>query len=189
MGCILLAFALAACQGPAGGGDKASAMQLKLYRVPADQSRTIAKNLGAVLESSEFQLGKKAHTEMRVTQPFPGTVMVLAPAPLQSSIASAIDDLVRSRLHWRRLWRHEPVEESLPAEGASPEDSLAALRLRAALRQLPPASRDVLLLSEFSGLRGDEIAALLGIPAGTVASRKHNAVVRLKALLGDVAHA
>jgi hypothetical protein len=96
VGCILLAFALVACQGPAGSGDKASAMQLKLYRVPADQSKAIAKNLGAVLESSEFQLGTKAHTEMRVTQPFPGTVMVLAPAPLQSSIASAIDEMAKT---------------------------------------------------------------------------------------------
>lgn len=96
MGCILLAFALAACQAPAGGVDKVSAMQLKLYRVPADKSRAIAKDLGAVLESSEFQLGTKAHTEMRVTQPFPGTVMVLAPAPLQSSIASAIGEMSKA---------------------------------------------------------------------------------------------
>lgn len=96
MGCIVLAFALAACHAPNAGADKVSTMQLKLYRVPADQSKAIAKDLGAVLESSEFQLGTKAHTEMRVTQPFPGTVMVLAPAALQSSIASAIDEMAKS---------------------------------------------------------------------------------------------
>jgi hypothetical protein len=96
MSCILLAFALGACNAPVGDVDGTSAMQLKLYRVPADQSKTIAKDLGAVLESSEFQLGTKAHTEMRVTQPFPGTVMVLAPAPLQSSIASAIDEMSKT---------------------------------------------------------------------------------------------
>lgn len=98
MGCILLALALAlaGCQAPAGGVDGASTMQLKLYRVPPDQSKTIAKNLGAVLESSEFQLGTKAHTEMRVTQPFPGTVMVLAPASLQASIESAIDEMSKT---------------------------------------------------------------------------------------------
>ena len=44
---------------------------------------------------------------------------------------------------------------------------------------------DVLLLAEFSGLRGAEIAQVLGIPAGTVASRKHHAMERLKALLGE----
>jgi RNA polymerase sigma-70 factor (ECF subfamily) len=98
-------------------------------------------------------------------------------------------NLARNRLRWRRLWRHEPVDESLPSSGVSPEDFLATQRLRAALRQLPPVSRDVLLLSEFGGLRGEEVAALLGIPAGTVASRKHNAITRLRALLGEPAHA
>jgi RNA polymerase sigma-70 factor (ECF subfamily) len=98
-------------------------------------------------------------------------------------------NLARNRLRWRRLWRHEPVDESLASSGVSPEDFLATRRLRTALRQLPAASRDVLLLSEFSGLRGEEIAALLGIPAGTVASRKHNAIARLRALLGESAHA
>jgi RNA polymerase sigma-70 factor (ECF subfamily) len=112
-----------------------------------------------------------------------------AESTLDALIWTTALNLARNRLRWRKLWRHEPVAESLPADSASPEDFLATQRLRIALRQLPPASRDVLLLSEFSGLRGEEIAALLGIPAGTVASRKHNAVVRLKALLGEVAHA
>lgn len=98
-------------------------------------------------------------------------------------------NLARNRLRWRRLWRHEPVDESLASSGVLPDDFLATQRLRTALRQLPAASRDVLLLSEFSGLRGEEIAALLGIPAGTVASRKHNAIAKLRALLGEPAHA
>lgn len=98
-------------------------------------------------------------------------------------------NLARNRLRWRKLWRHESVDESMSSSGVSPGDFLVAHQVRAALRQLPPASRDVLLLSEFSGLRGDEIAALLGIPAGTVASRKHGAIIKLKALLGDSAHA
>jgi RNA polymerase sigma-70 factor (ECF subfamily) len=57
------------------------------------------------------------------------------------------------------------------------------------LRELPAAMRDVLLLAEFSSLRGAEIAAVLGIPAGTVASRKHHAMERLKTLLGEPDHA
>lgn len=98
-------------------------------------------------------------------------------------------NLARNRLRWRRLWRHEPVDETLLSAEASPDAFLDAHRLRSALRRLPPVSRDVLLLSEFGGLRGEDIAALLGIPAGTVASRKHNAVVRLRTLLGEPAHA
>lgn len=92
-------------------------------------------------------------------------------------------NLARNRLRWRRLWRHVELEEDQAGQ-ATDDDFLATRRLREALRQLPPASRDVLLLSEFSGLRTDEIAAVLGIPAGTVASRKHHAMLKLRELLG-----
>jgi len=95
-------------------------------------------------------------------------------------------NLARNRLRWCRLWRHAPLEEAAELSVADDaEDFLATRRLRAALRDLPPASRDVLLLSHFSDLRGADIAQVLGIPAGTVASRKHHAMERLKALLGD----
>lgn len=99
-------------------------------------------------------------------------------------------NLARNRLRWRRLWRHEPLDESVPLQDDDvATDFLATRRLRKALRELPTASRDVLLLSEFGGLRGAEIAAVLGIPAGTVASRKHQAMDRLKILLGEPDHA
>lgn len=97
-------------------------------------------------------------------------------------------NLARNRLRWRKLRRHEPLDDALSADAAS-EDFLATRRLHQALRQLPPASREVLLLAEFSGLRGAEIASVLGIPVGTVASRKHHAMDRLKILLGENVHA
>lgn len=100
-------------------------------------------------------------------------------------------NLARNRLRWRKLWRHEPLDETapLPDDDGTRMDFLATRRLRKALRVLPKASRDVLLLGEFSGLRGAEIARVLGIPAGTVASRKHQAIERLKILLGEPDHA
>jgi RNA polymerase sigma-70 factor, ECF subfamily len=42
----------------------------------------------------------------------------------------------------------------------------------------------VILLSELQGFRYVEIAEVLGIPTGTVKSRMHSAVRRLRALLG-----
>lgn len=97
-------------------------------------------------------------------------------------------NLARNRLRWRRLWRHAPLEEAaeLPSADGGDTDFLATRRLHAALRQLPALLRDVLLLSQFSGMSGAEIATVLGVPAGTVASRKHHAVQRLKDLMGDV---
>lgn len=110
-------------------------------------------------------------------------------ATLDALIWTTTLNLARNRLRWQRLWRHAPLDEDMPEIVSATEDFLATRRLRDALRQLPAPSRDVLLLSEFSGMRGHEIAALLRIPAGTVASRKHHAMEQLKALLGDVVDA
>ncbi len=94
-------------------------------------------------------------------------------------------NLAKNRLRWRFLRRHETVDEDLPqlAIDSQPEDFLAIRQLHAALRRLPRAWQEVILLSEFGGMRGEEIAAVLGIPAGTVASRKHLALVRMKHLM------
>lgn len=99
-------------------------------------------------------------------------------------------NLAKNRLRWHGMWQFTPLDEAteLMHEGGE-GDFLATRRLRQALRKLPARARDVLLLAEFSGLAGAEIASVLGIPAGTVASRKHHAMQRLKALLGDTDHA
>ncbi|MGE0707952.1 MAG: RNA polymerase sigma factor [Planctomycetota bacterium] len=68
-----------------------------------------------------------------------------------------------------------------PAEEASRADAQA--RLRQALRALPPEQRAVLDLHYREGLGVREVAAALGIPAGTVKSRLHAARQRLQALL------
>lgn len=110
-------------------------------------------------------------------------------ATLDALVWTTALNLARNKLRWRALWRHAPLDEEMPGAAAHAGDFLATRRLHAALSQLPATARDVLLLAEFSGLRGDEIAALLGIPAGTVASRKHHAMQRLKSLLEDLADA
>ena len=46
-----------------------------------------------------------------------------------------------------------------------------APRVAQALASLPAAQRDVLLLHAWGGLSQEEIAAALGLPAGTVRSR------------------
>jgi len=52
--------------------------------------------------------------------------------------------------------------------------------LRRALGVLSEEQRSVFHLTEVEGLRYAEVAEVLGVPAGTVASRKHLAVVRLR---------
>ncbi len=77
-----------------------------------------------------------------------------------------------------------------PATAASPsrpdrdlDRRELARGLEAALAALSPDQRDVFVLSELEGLRYEEIAVICGCPAGTVASRKHEAVRRLRRLL------
>lgn len=93
-------------------------------------------------------------------------------------------NLARNRLRWRSLWRFaEPDADAV----ASDDPSTAAERaqrdnqLRMLLRRLPQRLRQVVLLSEFGGLDLQAIAGILGIPPGTVGSRKHEALKRLRA--------
>ena len=63
------------------------------------------------------------------------------------------------------------------------------LGLEEALAKLPEDQRSVFLLSEVEGLKYEKIAEVMGIPAGTVASRKHNAARALRAELERMGHA
>jgi len=59
-------------------------------------------------------------------------------------------------------------------------------RLQAALQQLSLDLRTVFVLSAIEGLPYREIARICNCPLGTVASRKHEAVVKLRKLLEGV---
>ena len=58
-------------------------------------------------------------------------------------------------------------------------------RIRSAIARLPQRQRIVFVLSHFEGLRYAEISEVLGIPVGTVKSRMHHAVARLRELLSN----
>ncbi|MGZ3721716.1 MAG: RNA polymerase sigma factor [Bdellovibrionales bacterium] len=58
-------------------------------------------------------------------------------------------------------------------------------QMRAALETLPHDLREVLLLSQFSDLNYEEIAAALEIPLGTVASRKSRALLLMREKMED----
>lgn len=61
-----------------------------------------------------------------------------------------------------------------PAKAQSPED------LHALLRSLPDAQREVLVLRFVDGLSVEEIAQALEIPPGTVKTRTHHAIKKLR---------
>lgn len=87
--------------------------------------------------------------------------------------------LGRRNSWYRRFAEHQAVGENLPAappdpEGAAVHAELHALVQRELLR-VPDALRAPLVLYDVEGLSYGEIAAALGIPAGTVKSRIHRA--------------
>lgn len=73
-----------------------------------------------------------------------------------------------------------PGDDDPVASAAEREN---AERLLAAIAELPVAQRAVVALAAIDGLPHAEIAAVLGIPVGTVGSRLHEARDRLRVLL------
>jgi RNA polymerase sigma-70 factor (ECF subfamily) len=92
------------------------------------------------------------------------------------------------RAHWRA---RRDTDQQAAAEPVDPWgdvddrlDSAAQARtLVSALRALPPAERDVLLLVAWEQLTPAEAAVVLGVPPGTARSRLHRARAALRPVL------
>jgi RNA polymerase sigma-70 factor (ECF subfamily) len=106
------------------------------------------------------------------------------PSRVDALVTAAALNLARNHRRWQSLRRWLPWDdasiEALPRDGGdAPPEHVATAQLRAAVDALPWRDREVLVLSEFMGLTTAEIAATLGIPPGTVGSRRHHAIKRL----------
>ena len=83
---------------------------------------------------------------------------------------------------WQRWAQQERDEESVESAVVVRAEHSELWR---AINQLKTNDRLVLTLSYFMGLSEAEVAVTLDIKPGTVKSRKHNALVRLRALVGQ----
>ena len=98
----------------------------------------------------------------------------------------------RARDHLRAGRRTTvPLDRVTLESGEAGPDAAAArgemrVRLLAALRVLPEARREVLLLHDLEGWTHREIAERLGLPPGTVRSHLHHARRRMRALLPEL---
>ena len=79
----------------------------------------------------------------------------------------------------RRRPPPSPLAED-PVDPADPERSTEARRILAAIRQLPDAYRETLLLRLVQGLDGQEIAELTGLTVGSVRVNLHRGMARLR---------
>ena len=75
----------------------------------------------------------------------------------------------------------------LPVDGPAAPDELLGIadrdQLERGFRRLPPDQRAILVLHHYAGYAPSEIAATLGIPAGTARSRLHHAHRAMRAAL------
>ena len=100
-------------------------------------------------------------------------------------VANAATD----RRRRRKVRRVEPLDPALVAGGARPdattEQRALSERLRTALAELSHRRRMAVVLFDVEGYSHAEIAAILGIPEGTVRSEVFHARRRLRVLLAD----
>ena len=82
------------------------------------------------------------------------------------------------------------LDASLPDQTPSPELQVHARQighaLAAAIRELPPEQREVLVLRDVEGLSADEAADVVGIEVGALKSRLHRARMALRGKLAGV---
>jgi RNA polymerase sigma-70 factor (ECF subfamily) len=98
-----------------------------------------------------------------------------------------------ARTHIRTEHRRQKVLDAAAAEPLSMPDSpsevaerrLLLERVARAIAALPIEQREVLVLCDVSGVPGVEVAVLLGIPAGTVWRRLHEARKRVRRAVGE----
>lgn len=91
---------------------------------------------------------------------------------------------------WRRRWRGEIPTEVLPEPAGSSvtgESNQVEERmvLVAALRELPPGQRRVVVLRYVEDLSVEQVAQLLGTSTGTVKSQSLRGLAKLRERLGD----
>lgn len=80
--------------------------------------------------------------------------------------------------------REVHVDADAPA-AALDRDALAVDRVRAAVHELPPDMRDVVMLHWFADLGFDEIAVIVKASSVAVRTRAHRAYEKLRDALGD----
>lgn len=109
--------------------------------------------------------------------------------PARGSVRAFILVRARSRCLDRRkspaFARRQGLEsDAVGSTEGTAERLVDAGRLAAALERLPAEQRAVILLGYCDGLSSSEIATTLSVPVGTVKSRVHAAMQKLRADLG-----
>jgi RNA polymerase sigma-70 factor (ECF subfamily) len=110
------------------------------------------------------------------------------PATVEPLVYRIALNQAANRRRRRRLWRWvglEPAPDPRPSATDHLEGAELDGALRAAVDALPEKLRRVVMLCELSGMSYQQVADVLGVPVGTVGSRRNAALARLRAVLGE----
>ncbi len=158
-----------------------TALVEQLYRLYADD----------VLRVSYFYLGDKPGAE-DVTQEVFLRLMDRQPTLNEGSEKSWLLKVALNicRDRWRSAWTRRVILGSkkldiLPAEDDGIEDRMEKEALMQAIHALPAHTREVFLLHYYQGMTIDQIADILNLPPGTIASRLSRGRLRLKTILEE----
>lgn len=88
--------------------------------------------------------------------------------------------------------RHDAAAgDERPAEGVADallDEARLDAKVRSCIDALPERLRSVLVMCMFSEMDYAQIGAALGVPAGTVGSRRNDAIAKIRAMLEETGH-
>ena len=136
-------------------------------------------------------IGNAADAEDVLQDTFVGAFRGLGGFEARASVKTWLTRILLTQIaRWRRERKRHPVEpigENQPAgaskSGAAIDGVDQRIDVHAALLQLTPEHREILVLREFEHLGYEQIAQVLGVPRGTVESRLHRARLELRGKL------
>jgi RNA polymerase sigma-70 factor (ECF subfamily) len=91
---------------------------------------------------------------------------------------------IARRARPQREHPHVDLSEETPADVADPAVSVEAINILNAIRHLPPAYRETLMLRLVEGMSGDEIAIATDMSADSVRVNLHRGMQKLREQLG-----
>ncbi len=146
---------------------------------------------GALFRVAFSLLGCRADAEDAVQEVFVGLAQARASLGsvenLRAYLFTALRHAAAKIAARRRADRRRPLPDAIAVPPPRGLAAGAAARLEWALAALPPDRREVVTMKIDAGLTFREIAAVLGIPANTAASRYRYALAELRDLLGETA--
>ena len=89
----------------------------------------------------------------------------------------------RKRSHRRVAEAGVRTPEEAVVESGDPDRPEQRVRVRALIESLPEEEREALILAYYNGLPYQQIAEIQGVPVGTIKSRVHRALGRLRQTL------